>query len=263
MRLFKFFSLVLFLLFSFSLSAPAFVITPYVINLETEPGQPGTGLINVLNDDNKTCSIKATVMDMYTDKKTGQRLYKPVGKGPSPAKYIKVTPETFVLKAKESKEVKVSVEMPKEMTGGNYAIAIFDSTPFVEKGKPKTSRIVFGLSLGTYILHETKGTVKAASKVKKIDIIPPTDTKPLVLKMMVENAGNTHIIPTATAAIMDDKEQYKGQLSTKERLILPGDTGEIEGEWEGSLSPGTYHALITYQYKPDKVITINKVFEIK
>ncbi len=247
----------------FQINANALTISPHTVVIQTDSGQAGTTVINVINEGNATYQVNSYPWDIGFDK-NGNRIYKPIGSfNYSIAKYVKINPEKFILKSKESQEVKVSIMLPKDMSGGNQAIAFFEAIPIDNLKVIKSDKLKMGIRLGGLLLQETKGTIKLASKIKKVDVILPTSTKPLILKLNVSNEGNSHIFASAMVAIMGINDTYIGQLSLNKILIFPKKNDTLIGTWNGVLSKGFYHALITYQYGEDKNIVIDKTIEVK
>ncbi|MEK7433092.1 MAG: hypothetical protein AABZ74_08175 [Cyanobacteriota bacterium] len=239
-------------------------VSPFYVVIETLPNKPGTEIVNIINDSNVDSEIKAILMDFEYDKK-GNKITKPAGTSSnSIAKYVKISPNNFLLKPNESKEVKISIDVPEKSIGGKQALVYFEGIPFLkETSIRKTPKIKMGVRLGVLILQETTGTVITKSRIKSVKIDNPSLSKPLVLNIDVINEGNSHLITTASAAIMKDDDTFIGRIDFNKMIILPNKIKTLTGEWGGELSKGTYHAIITYQYTEDKNIVIDKVFQIK
>jgi hypothetical protein len=247
------------------LSAPAFPITisPATQILETEPGVAKTFTVKVLNDSKDKATMECYMSDMEIDKK-GNKIFKPVGTtGQSVAKYITIAePSKFILGPQESREVVLTANIPKGVVGGNKAIAFFQAKPVEDKVQGK--KLIMSVRAGTTILQETKGTVDIRSKIKSADIIPPASGNPLTVKVKVKNEGNTYLMSTGIVTILGPKDSFVGSVELDKALIFPGKEAELEGQLTtvDEVEPGTYHALITYQYR-DKSISIDRVFTIK
>ena len=121
------FSFILLCLFLYNKPASALGISPYIVETSSEKGQEGMQTIKIFNDSNNVYDVKAYAHDIGIDK-SGKKIHKaPGGFDYSTAKYIDVIPKTFVLKANETREVKILMKAPQDWTGGKSAIVFFDA----------------------------------------------------------------------------------------------------------------------------------------
>jgi hypothetical protein len=238
-------------------------ISPPTVVLQTSPGETRTSVINVFNEKgigHYKISVYAT--DIGFDKK-GQRIFKRPGGFPNSfAKNIKISPEEFEITDRKGKDVKITLEVPKDIVGGHQSIVFFEATPIPSKFKKK-QRMLVRTRLGATILHEIKGTVNLKSRIRSINVSPPTAAKSMGFNLEVVNDGNTHFYGSAIIAVLNNDDHYIGNINIPKTLILPGRTQKLSGEWKGNLKDGKYHALVTYQYGEDKNVTIDKVFDFK
>lgn len=238
-------------------------ISPFFTVIETESGNSGTKIVQVINEYDTDYEINASLMDISFDEK-GNRLIKPIGSFPnSVAKYLRVTPNKFILKGKETKEVQVSIQVPKDSIGGRQAMVYFEGTPVIsENFAQKSKKIKMAIRLGLLVLQQTKGTVITKSRITDVNISLPSKSKPLIIKMNVLNQGNSHIEATGTAAIIKQDDTFIGKVDFNNMIIFPNRSKTLTAEYLGKIEKGFYHILITYMYSPDKSVVIDKSFEI-
>lgn len=247
----------------YSLNADSITISPATKVIETQPGVAQTFSIKILNDGNEKASIECYMSDLDIDK-NGNKIFKPVGTTKnSVAKYINIAePKKFILGVNETKEVLLSINVPKGIIGGNKAIAFFQAKPVNDTLNGK--KLIMSVRAGATILQETAGTTDIKSRITSVDVEEPSNVSPLKLKMKVKNEGNTHVTATGTVAIVDSNESFIGTMDLSKTIVYPNREAVLEGRLinNTSLKSGMYHALITYQYR-DKSISIDKVFYIK
>ncbi len=264
MKIIIYYLLFISFLLLFQNKSEALTISPYSVSIETDAGNSGTSSVRIINDGSGNFEIKAYALDIGFDK-SGKKIFRPVGGFDySVAKFVKISPERFNLKDNEAKEVKISVSMPHDSIGGKQAMVYFEASPVLPGNiQKKSARISLAMRLGVLVLHETKGTVNVKSRIKNVNVLPISETEPLSLDLEVTNEGNTHILASGVAAIMKDDYTFIGKIDFNKSIVFPNRTKTLRGEWNGNLSPGQYHAIITYQYGEDKNVVIDKVFEIK
>lgn len=247
--------------FIITFDSHSLTVSPFLLDIETEKGKIGSEKIKLINDSDSEQEIKVTLVDVEFDKK-GNKIMRPPGTlKNSIAQYVKITPEKLILKAQESKEVVLSIDVPETSVGGKYCIAYFESLPVVVGKNQK--KMSLGVKLGVVVLQKTKGTVITKSRIVSIDIDQPSESKPLVMKLTIINQGNAHIKASATAAIMTEDDNFIGRIDFTNGYLVQNITKTLTGEFGGNIQPGKYHALITYEYAEDKNIVIDKHFEIK
>lgn len=260
MRLLKI--VIIFCFICFPTPAFSLTISPATIELETEPGVSKTFTIFVKNDESIKVTINPSIQEIGFDK-NGNKIYRPIGSFPSSiARYITYPNTPFELEPKQSKQVNMSITVPKGIIGGNSAVAFFHAIPYFPPSLKIVTRVGMAIRLGATIIQETRGSIIVKSRIKSADFIAGTSGKLPALELKVLNEGNTHIYGSAIVAVIGKDESFLGTFNIPELLIFPGKEGNLKGEIKINLQPGSYHALITYQYK-DKAITIDKPFDIK
>jgi hypothetical protein len=254
--------IVFFIFVLFPLNAFSLTIAPGTVKLETEPGVPKTFAMKIYNESSVKIIVTPSVME-FTMNKNGKKIVKPIGSLPSSvAKYLTFPSGDFLLDPKETKEFNMTINVPKSVIGGNYALAFFRATRYIPPGSKFKTKVATAIKLGATILQETKGTEIISSKIKSVTITKPNKESPLSFSMNLINEGNTYIQASATVAVLGKDDTFIGTFNIKDKLILAGKEGIIKGELKMPHEPGLYHALITYQYR-DKSITINKPFSIE
>lgn len=263
LKMFFMFAMVL----GLSKNANALGISPYVVDMLTESGQDGNKTIKVFNDSPVTYNLKMYAHDIGFDK-NGKKTHFPPTNDDSIAKYVDIIPKNLVLKANETREVKVIVKTPANWKGGKQSLVFFDARPEVAENektdkKKINAKLELSLSLGALILNEIKGTTVLKSRIVKADILAKKNGKKVDVLVSVDNTGNTHLKASGFVSIMDENDMFIGRVDLKNTIVFPGKTEVLTSRWEGEkLKSGTYHALITYEFGEDKNVIIDKAFKI-
>lgn len=253
---FIFISIILFPSQAFSL-----IIVPSRFEIETEANVPQNLRITVVNDSQKKCGIMAYAMDYFIDKK-GDKIFKAKGSlANSISKYITFSETNFILEPDERKEIKININIPEGIVGGNRAVTFFQSFPYKPGYLKQVNNVTVSTRLGATILQETKNTVITKSRILKVDINRPSPEEPLEIKMRVINESNTQVWSTGTVAIIGKDDNFIVSFALNKHLIYPNQEFVLNGKLLTGFAPGSYNALITYQFK-DKSISINKPFII-
>lgn len=251
--------------FILSINAHAITITPSIKVIETESEKAETFVIKVYNESGEKNFISTYISDFDIDR-NGNKAFKPIGSTHnSISKYIKVIePYNFFIEPKETKEVFFTLNVPKSVVGGNKSIIFFQSK-LADDVAPKkdVKKMIMSVRAGATILQESKGTTEIKSRISKIDIIKPSKSQNLVIKLKIKNEGNTFINTSGNISLIRDDDTYVSSASLEEKLIYQNRESFIDGNFISvkSLEPGLYHALITYKYR-DKTISIDKTFQI-
>lgn len=266
-NIFKLFTLMIFFALFSANSAEAIGISPYIVDMTTKKGEDGSRIIKVFNDSKLKFKVDAIAHDIGFDEK-GNKIHKPAGFFKSSvAKYVEIIPSSFELSKNETKEVKVIIKTPKEWTGGNGALVLFDAVP----AKPDLSeadkknikaRLDFKLSLGAVILHQVEGTTVSSSNIISTDIQSKKSGRKISFDLGVKNTGNAFIKTSGFISVLNSNDGYVGKVEIPKVVVFPGKTDTINTQFEGQkLEPGEYHALITYEYN-DKSIILDKKFKV-
>ena len=256
-------NLFLTILFLSSLVLPSKAITlsPSMVEIETEANIPKSIEFSVYNESKNPMKVTSFVWDLIIDEKGGKNPIPPIQnkKNISITKYIEPQEKDFTLEGKQTKIVKVLVNIPKEIKGGNAALVFFEAEPTIIKGKTVVS---VATRLGATILQENKSTAKIKSRISEVQIEKTSPNNPINFKMSALNEGNTFITASATIGILGADDSFRGTFSTDKKIISPNSKVTFEKELRISLPIGSYNAIITYFYK-NKNVTITKPFQIK
>ena len=242
---------------------PEMAISPAVLELRAAPGQALTTEITVSNPGTVGYRVAVYAWDMWHDGRS--RRYGPPGTFPqSLAQRVAASPATFALAPGGKQQVQVTVDIPREAQGGQYAVIFFEMAPGAEGSAGQqgpTLAIAGRIGASVIVDTATAGASVKLGRVEGVTVEAPTQTAPLRVSADVLNPTDTHLRPFAAAIIMKDRTPV-GRFTLPSVLLLPGQRGVLEGSWSGTLRPGNYTLLFTVVSSEGQGETLERPFSV-
>lgn len=173
--------------------------------------------LNLTNMGNSSIKVKVYLNDWVLDK--GNKVFMPAGStGHSLSSYVSIFPTAFILRARESKSIFVTITSKETDTDGSYGVVFCEAYP--EKGTQSTGAQIGG-RIGSIIYREIEGK---SHHVYEADVLKCSLIgNKLYVKYNVRNKGNVLARPQGTVVLMNDQTNeiyFKGELS--KIIVLPG-----------------------------------------
>lgn len=239
----------------FSPAAEALTLSPGVLKIQAEAGESRTYTIKVFNEGKQALQITPAVQDWAYNPK-GEKIFRPAGTLPfSLAPYVKLETTPFVLGSRQSRQVNLQVNVPADKLGGHHAMAFFHAVPYLPQPQPFRSQVKMAIRLGTTLLYENPASSVIQSRILAVEA-QAIERQPK-LQLKVKNEGNTWINSAATVAVLDSADNLLGTFKLSPQIVLRGQQATLSAHWKHKLKPGTYHLLITYQYR-EKSTTVSR-----
>ena len=231
-------------------------LTPAEIRATFKPQQVMQFDLNVSNESDSPVPMKASVMDLWFDQTTNEKIFGTPGSLPhSASNWVAFVPPTFTLPAHGTGTVKVIVTPPAEAVGGSYAVLFVESKPERARDGADGRPIYANVRLGALVLLAAEGTEMFRIEVTEPKLTPPAPNRSLDLVFRLANTGNTHIFPEARLAILDAGHQVVARTEAQAKRFFPGQTDSMQITWPGTLPPGEYTGVLTIAYGKDQVYT--------
>jgi hypothetical protein len=241
---------------------PELAISPAVIEVKAAPGQAVATDITVSNPGTIGYRVSVYAWDMWHDGR--QRRYGPPGTFPqSLAQRFAASPAGFVLGPGQQQQVQITVDVPRDAQGGQYAVVFFEMAPPDPVGTNQGPVLALAGRIGASVIVDT-GTVGASlrvGKVEQVGVEPPSSTAPLKVSTEISNPTETHLRPFATAVILRERTPV-GRFTLPAVLLLPGQRGVLEGSWSGWLRSGDYTLLLTVVSSDGQAETLERPFRV-
>ena len=242
---------------------PEMAISPAILEIKAAPGQAVASEITVTNPGTVGYRVSVYAWDMWHDGRS--RRYGPPGTFPqSVAQRVAATPATFPLAAGGKQTVQLTIDIPKDARGGQYAVVFFEMSPGTEAaGTAQGPVLSVAGRIGASVIVDTAaaGASIRVGHVEQVRIQPPTSSAPLRISTEISNGTDSHLRPFAAAVIMKDRAPV-GRFNLPSVLLLPGQRGVLEGSWSGVLQPGNYTLLLTVVSSDGQGETLERRFSV-
>lgn len=212
-------------------------ITPFIFEMEGEPGQVIEKSITVHNDSGRDAKVEVLLQDFEALDDTGRQRFIPneeEGVENSMYKWLSEFPN-FSLAVDETRVIDFSVTIPEDAaTGGRYAAIIFHQKANSGEGKAVSSAIA------SLILLTVNGPdIDADGRIVSFQATQ-NEAGETVFETVVKNTGNVHIKPIGHIRVGEDEIPFNDTLSN----VLPGQSRRFETVWKEPLDSSTVQAEI-------------------
>jgi hypothetical protein len=240
-----------------SLAAQSLGLTPAEVRASFKPRQVVQFDLHVSNDSDTAIPMRASVMDLWFDPATNDKVFGTPGSLPhSASNWVTFVPPTFTLPPHGTGTVKVIVTPPAEAAGGSYAVLFVESKPELTPDRAPGGRPIYtNIRLGALILLAAEGTETFRIEVTDLALTPPSPQRGLELSFHLQNRGNTHLFPEARLVVLDANRQPVARSDGEAKRFFPGQKDQVRVTWSGTLPPGEYTAVLTVRYGKDQVYT--------
>lgn len=232
-------------------------LSPAEIRATFTPQQVLQFDLNVSNEGDVPVPLRGSVSDLWFDPSTNEKTFGAPGTLPrSASNWVTFVPATFTVPPHGTATVKVMVTPPKGAAGGSYAVLFVESKPELSRDPGGSGRAVYAnLRLGALLLLTASGTADYRVDVRDAALTRPGANRNLAVTFRVRNAGNTHIFPNARVTVTNAEKKVVARAAGEIGRLFPGQEDSVSVTWAGSLTPGSYTAVLTIGYGDDKVYT--------
>jgi hypothetical protein len=238
-------------------------LAPAEVRYKFQPGQPFEFDLAVSNDGATPEPMRVSVTDFwYNDK--NEKVFGTPGSSPrSAANWLEFVPRQLTVPARGTSRVKVIATPPLQVSGGYYAVIFVESKPQLAQPATVEKKAVYtNLRLGCLVLLSAKNTEHYGIKVSDAQFTPPGANNAMELAFTLDNQSNTHIFPETRLAILDSQHGLAAKAEGEVKRFLPQQKERLSITWSGTLSRGSYTAILTVLYGEDQVYTQEFPFEV-
>ena len=217
------------------------------IRLIIPPGQSATGRIEVRNPSDEPKEIKIYIEDWFYADNTGTKTFMPPGSvSSSCADWIKFVPVEFTVSAFGKQYVNYTVTVPRDASGGHYAVLFFES--LMEKPQPQTQAMAVvpvAIRIGSLFYIEVEGKTERTAQLSNLSIERNPEDKSLKISADFKNIGNVDITAGGSFHIMDSQGMVFARGEFNKVYTFPNDTAKLTSQWKESLPEGKFDLIIT------------------
>ncbi len=245
-------------------AAQSLGLAPAEVRANFKPGQLVQFDLTVSNDGGTPVVMRTSVMDLWYNQKTNEKVFGPPGSLPrSASDWIEFVPRNFAVPAHATGKVKVVITPPRGATGGYYAVLFAESKPELARAATSERKAVYtNMRLGALILLSADGTENYNIEVTDAKFTPPSRNQNLELELQLANKSNSHIFPRVRLAILNANKELVARAESEPRRFFPDQKDSMKVSWPGSLPDGDYMAILTVVYGKDKIYTQEVRFSV-
>ncbi len=234
-------------------------------SLVVKPGEKLQTAIEVRNPSDYPATVETFARDFIIgeDGETPIAVEDDVSSKWSLAKWITITPNNVVLKARGSATILVNIEVPAEaLPGGRYAMILHKPVTGAENGETTGAKVTAQVGTLLYVLVDGPTTENAVINTFNFDKF--SEFGPIAYKFSIKNNSSLHIRPSATIKIKNMFGKELVNLTSDQKNIFPDSSREFTGEWNTHWGFGRYTAVLTGAYGTnlDKILAAEASFWI-
>jgi len=229
-------------------------VSPPRVVLEAQPGDTIQGVVVVDHPGNgASMEVEVSLSDVVVQP-NGEPAYLDPGSIPqSAATWISVKPSSFTLAAKESREIRYTIQVPEDCPdGSHWAVIFFDSGP-VQKQQAQGVGVKMRVRVG-HVVYVNVGQINKSGEIRGVRYQPPTARNPGEVRIHFRNTGNGLMRLNGYVELRDEAGNIAARAAINNAASLPGYEYEIAAQVKDPLPSGDYLALIMLDYGGDEAI---------
>lgn len=236
------------------------VSTTKPIIRETVPrGGVVQGSIELTNQGKHPVKVTVYLEDWrYVPEGGGDKEFVPPGTLPrSCATWINYFPTDIEVPAYGRGVVDYTIRVPQDSaaSGGYQAVLFFESTIATAASPDQAGVSVrYAARLGSLFFVEVEGTVVRQASLENLMVTPPGSSGILTIAGSLANQGNVPLKCTGTFHLMDSTGLIAGRGELPLQYLSSESEVPVQTQWAGSLAPGSYTAILTYDCEEGLIV---------
>ncbi len=243
-------------------SSLAVTITPPLFQLDIGPGETWASSLKIVNNNTRSVTYYAQVVDMEANGETGQSRFMPLVGKPDPglansqmASWIQLQETPVTIAAGKSADLHFTVYVPQAAEpGGHYAAILVGTTPITSPAAGAQMKISSFVS--SLMLLRVRGDIVEKARIREFTTDKSLFQEPQAnFLLRFENLGNTHLRPAGEVVIYNMWGKERGKVTFNHEAnfgnVLPKTIRRFAFSWEGEeniFDIGRYSAVVTLSY---------------
>jgi len=226
-----------------------------VVQHSLSPGKTIQGSMELVSHHDVPVHVSVYLEDwQYTPVGDGSKQFAPAQTLPrSCAGWVRFFPAQADLPPHGRAVVDYTIHVPDDQTleGSYYAVLFFEATLGEAAGlgakgsEDPEATVRFAARLGSLMIVDIEGTVRREARLSNLRLAP-TPSKTVSLTASLVNEGNVHLRCEGSFHVLGEHEVVMGRGELPARYVWLGTAVPVEAEWSGTLSPGMYTFVATY-----------------
>lgn len=246
-------------------------VAPAIFDVQVSRGTEQNASFTVLNDEAEPVSIEIELCDWRRDVNGNNRFCGDVGDvARSATSWLSATPQQFDLASDESRDVRLSMDVPETLPNGEplagtyWSAAMIAASPESSDEEEGGTQIVVKRRFGLKVLASIRGTGTRQGQVRNLR---RHGLNPLWLTLEFLNRGTLNLGDVSgRVEIRNDQGETIERIEVESFPILPGATRQLRVQSERPsgerLPPDRYVALAILDYGGDNAVGAQAVFEV-
>lgn len=225
--------------------------------------QPGDVIIYDVNIDNNN-RFESLTLDLFVadvqQRIDGVYIVVPLNTTPySLGSWVKVEPSRVTIPPGGSTSAKVTVTIPRGVSGGRYGAIVAQVVPDTTVRGDASGVSTFLFQAASFLELTISGNAASEAYITSFDLRPSSEFLSIkmlvgddayVFSVAVENTGKQHIIATGELLLLTEEGRVVNRypLGVGRGVILPNSTVYLQTVCTAPLPPGNYQAKATVSY---------------
>jgi len=226
-------------------------IPPRVQDLVADPGGVATQTIKLKNQGDNEMVISAQIIDFIVNNDEGRPMFlkgeKNLDNRWAMSDWTTISPNSFILRAGETKVMNLSVVVPEDATPGGHYVAI-TYQPTNDAGSDEQTQAKIIPSVATLVYLIVSGDINENALVKRMDIPSFSEYGPIGINTEIKNLSDVHIKPQGAIRIHNWLNKLATTLALDEKNIFPDQSRTFENTWSTKWLFGRYKATLEAGY---------------
>lgn len=225
-------------------SRSALAISPAIVEYVLQPGVKKEFTLRITNMTTVPLPISGSVKNFVplegVASASSRKLF-------DASQWFVITEPDFILQARQTREVKVSITPPQGAEpGGHYATVYFQ--PLLPAGVLTPSTAYLSARVGSLAFLIVSGNYEEKLSLKELRTASLHQSGPINLDLKLHNTGTIHLLPNSKMMIRDWHGQKVAEVPFNPGIILPGTQKRYTATWENPPLFGYYTATLESTY---------------
>ncbi len=201
----------------------AFYVTPQFRVIEASPGSVRGISLQLTNREDAPIDVQAALRDIQFDE-FGRLIILDTQDGQnSAAPWITLQPAELELKAREQRNLRYKISVPRDFAGGGgYACLLFTASTTGADGEAKQSQA------GTALLVSIPKNARREAQIAKVEVSQDPALQMSLIAVTLENQGNVYLVPLEGEVILHRRIEEPTPETNSEVEILPTERERFE-----------------------------------
>lgn len=238
-------------------------VSPMKFELTIPQGGTRIFFVQVTNVGDKPSRVRIYQGDWDEDLYNRDRYFSPGALERSGANWIRFSPESFSLRAQETKEVRVEVTVPEDnkLSGSYWSLLFVEEELMPTKAENRQTGINTIVRYGVKVFVALENTQIMDGAITNMSI-STAENNELLLEITFENKGNVLLHPTGYLEVRDEEGDTIRELNIDRFTILPEHSKTSKVLTQKPEQIGQYTALAVLQFGADYLVAGELVFKV-